>query len=108
MTPLRGGRLTAGNAEELEVAASKATFGRMFAWSAATVVLAGLPPQLIGEEPRSERDVTYATRNVDGMNDPDGLRMNVVVPVGVKEGERRACVVCVHGGGWSGGHREDL
>lgn len=90
------------------MAASKTTFGRMFAWSAATVVLAGLPPQLIGEEPRSERDVTYATRNVDGMNDPDGLRMNVVVPVGVKEGERRACVVCVHGGGWSGGHREDL
>ncbi|HYD00208.1 MAG TPA: alpha/beta fold hydrolase [Phycisphaerales bacterium] len=36
------------------------------------------------------------------------LQMNVVVPQGMKEGEKRACVVCIHGGGWAAGKRQEL
>ncbi len=59
-------------------------------------------------QPHSEKDVPYATRKVDGLDAPLALQMNVVVPEGLKAGEKRACVVCIHGGGWAAGRRQDL
>lgn len=59
-------------------------------------------------QPHSEKDVSYATRKVDGLDVPVTLRMNVVVPEGLKAGEKRACVVCIHGGGWAAGRRQNL
>lgn len=57
-------------------------------------------------QPHSEKDVTYVTRMVEGK--PTELQMNVAVPAGMKEGEKRPCIVCIHGGGWSGGQRQHL
>lgn len=62
----------------------------------------------LAEPPHSQADISYAMRKVDGMDVPSGLSMNVAVPEGLKEGEKRACVVCIHGGGWAAGKRQDL
>lgn len=59
-------------------------------------------------QPKSERDVVYATRKSVGTDLPTGLQMNIVVPELMNDGERRACVLCIHGGGWAGGKRQDL
>lgn len=57
-------------------------------------------------EPKSARDVTYATRpGKDGGKDVE-LQMNVVVPK--ETSTRHACIVCIHGGGWAAGKRQDL
>lgn len=58
-------------------------------------------------EPASERDVTYATRTTgDAKSD---LKLNIVIPK-AKPGQTGPfpCVVCIHGGGWQAGRREDL
>lgn len=70
-------------------------------------VVGAVVPTVIAQ-PQGEKDVTYITRKADGGEAGVGLQMNIVVPQGMKEGEKRACVLCVHGGGWSGGKRQDL
>jgi acetyl esterase/lipase len=69
----------------------------------AAVAIAG-GSLVLGAEPHSEANVTYVTRA--GANGPTELQMNIVVPGG--PAAKRPCIVCIHGGGWAAGKRQDL
>ncbi|MFT3685537.1 MAG: basic secretory protein-like protein [Phycisphaerales bacterium] len=67
-------------------------------------VMGVAPSWTLAAEPKSERDVTYATRQ--GKDFPVDLKLNIVTPDG--GGDKRPCVVCIHGGGWAAGNRNQL
>lgn len=76
-----------------------------------------MPAAAAGMAPTVERGVVYATRKVG--NENVELKLNIAMPAAepAKIGEdgkpetkavRRPCIVCIHGGGWTAGRREDL
>lgn len=52
-------------------------------------------------------ELTYASRTgADGK--PFELKLNLAQPADLKPGEHRPCIIAIHGGGWTGGKRQDL
>ena len=78
-------------------------------------------PEKVAESVRAERGITYIVR--ESSSGPIEIKLDLVGPAawrpaGLNSGggdgaselprSRRPCVVLIHGGGWSGGKREDM